>query len=152
MQQPSDTVRRLFEEAQACNQDWVDGKPTYAEKMAHTEDFTIAGPFGGPAMRGWTEQSSIGQARTAAQFKGGTSIAELVNSHECGDLIVLVMTERGEARFDGYDEPQAWSLRVTQIYKRLGDDWMIVHRHADPLVERRTMPETIALISKRETY
>jgi ketosteroid isomerase-like protein len=152
MQQPSATVKKLFAEAQTANQDWMDGKPTYADMMAHSEGFTIAGPFGGPAMKGWTEQSAIGQARTATQFKGGKTSIELVNSHESGDLVVLIMTERGEATFEGYDTPQAWSLRSTQIYKRTGDRWLIVHRHADPLVERRTLHETISLVAKRETY
>ena len=30
------------------------------------------------------------------------------------------------------------SLRVTVVFRRAGDRWQIVHRHADPLV--RTIP------------
>ena len=30
------------------------------------------------------------------------------------------------------------SLRVTLVFRRAGDRWQIVHRHADPLV--RTIP------------
>ena len=29
---------------------------------------------------------------------------------------------------------QDWSLRVTLVYRREGDEWRLVHRHADPLV------------------
>ena len=29
---------------------------------------------------------------------------------------------------------QDWSLRLTLVFRRVGDRWQIVHRHADPLV------------------
>jgi ketosteroid isomerase-like protein len=152
MGKPSATVQKLLEEARVGGQAWMNGKADYAEMMSHTADFTIAGPFGGPAIHGWTEQTRNAQAQVASWFKGGKTEIELVSSHESGDLIVLVMTERGEVKFDGYDKPQPWSLRSTQVYRREGGAWKIVHRHADPLVERRTLSEAIALVSKRETY
>lgn len=152
MSGPSATVQRLLEEARVAQQAWVNGSPAYGEMMSHTADLTIAGPFGGPVMRGWIDQFPIMQAQVAAQFKGGTSTIELVNSHESGDLIVLVITERSEVKFDGYDKPQPWSLSSTQVYRREGGTWKIVHRHADPLVEWRALNESIALVSKREKY
>jgi hypothetical protein len=30
--------------------------------------------------------------------------------------------------------PRSSSLRVTQVYRRDGSNWQVVHRHADPLV------------------
>jgi hypothetical protein len=30
-------------------------------------------------------------------------------------------------------QEQDWSLRVTQVYRREGAEWQLVHRHADPL-------------------
>ena len=30
--------------------------------------------------------------------------------------------------------PQDWSLRVTLAFRREGDEWRLVHRHADALV------------------
>jgi ketosteroid isomerase-like protein len=120
--------------------------------MARTDDFTIMGPFGGLPIRGWSEQSREAQARVAAQFKGGTADVELIASYESGDLIVLVLVERGRVQFDGSDEPRPWTLRTTQVYRREGDRWLVVHRHADPLIEFRNLNQTVTLVSKSERY
>ena len=62
-----------------------------------------------------------------------------------GDLLVLVLMETNEVKFDGYDKPQPWTLRTTQVFRRDGDHWSRLHRHADPLIKRRSLQETLAL-------
>ena len=42
------------------------------------------------------------------------------------------MIERRHGEVGGLPD-QDWPLRVTQIYRRDGSDWLLVHRHADPL-------------------
>ena len=44
------------------------------------------------------------------------------------------------------DQPeQDWSLRVTQVYRKDGADWELVHRHADPLAHGITVEQAAAL-------
>jgi ketosteroid isomerase-like protein len=148
----SPIVQKLLEESKRGLQAWVNGRADYAEMMSHAPDFTIAGPFGGAPIRGWSERSRTAQAQVASQFKGGTGDVELVASYETSDLIVLVIVERSQVKFGDNDNPQPWILRTTQVYRREGDKWLIVHRHADPLVEFRNLSETVALVAKREHY
>jgi ketosteroid isomerase-like protein len=138
-------VQRLLEEARSGTDAWMRGNSApFADLMAHTDAFTIFGPFGGPAGR-WGENFARVQAASAAQFQGATaSTVDLVQAHVSDDLIVLVLLERSLVRLAG-SEPQQWDLRVTQVYERDGADWKIVHRHADPLVVRRDLVQTIAL-------
>jgi ketosteroid isomerase-like protein len=89
-------------------------------------------PFGGEIERGFdpTPERIEGMKEF---FKSGHGVVELVESYASGDLAVLVVIERQRATVGDLDE-QDWSLRVTLVYRREGNGWVIVHRHADPIV------------------
>ncbi len=111
----------------------------------HSDGFRIFGPFGSAGPAGWSENFARTQAAAAAQFQGATSsTVELVQSYVSDRLIVLVMLEKNLVRLAG-SEPQQWDLRVTQVYEKEGTEWLIVHRHADPLVIRRSLTQTLEL-------
>lgn len=54
------------------------------------------------------------------------------------------MIERQHAQVGGLPD-QDWPLRVTQVYRRDGSDWQVVHRHADPLVHAVGLEQAAAL-------
>ena len=73
--------------------------------------------------------------RASAGFiEGGEAHLEHVETHARGDTLVVAMIERQHGRVEGRPD-QELSLRVTHVYRRKGDDWHLVHRHADPLVD-----------------
>jgi hypothetical protein len=53
-----------------------------------------------------------------------------------------VEIERFRARVGGQVEISDLALRVTCIYRREGEAWKLVHRHADPRVERQA-PQSV---------
>jgi ketosteroid isomerase-like protein len=152
MAELSKVAAQLLERTARANSAWVAGENQYADLMSNTPDLSAFGPFGGEALQGAIGPMRATQNKLAARFMDGRSKLELINCHESDGLVVLIFVERGEASFDGYDKPQRWTLRVTQVYQREADKWTVVHRHADPLIERRTFDEAIALVSKKETY
>ena len=105
----------------------------YLQLTPHAPGFTLMNPFGGEPSRYEERRTSLLAA--AGFFRGGTVTIDLVGAHASGDLLVLVMVERQRAAVGGLPD-QDWSLRVTQVYRRAGDDWLLAHRHADPLVNR----------------
>jgi hypothetical protein len=104
----------------------------YLELTPHASGFSLANPLGGAPQVYDDRAESIREA--ADFFEGGEAKIELIETHAWDDTLVLVMIERQHGRVGGLPD-QKWDLRVTQIYRRDGPDWLMVHRHADPLVE-----------------
>lgn len=141
-----DEVRRLVEALDQGRDAWIHGRleTSATDVMRQAADMTIFGPFGGDAARngpGFEER----QAAAAAAFRGGSGRCELVHAMSSGDLLVLVMIERNEVTFAGRDAAQPWVLRTTQVFRRDGERWLRLHRHADPLAARRPLDDTLAI-------
>lgn len=141
-----DELREIIARTEAANAAWVRGdwENGYGALISASNDASIYGPFGGPATVGgqsWAQRS----AEAVKQFMNGTSKLKVVSSYASGDLLVLVTLEEQTADLAGKPN-RPWSLRVTQVYRREDGQWKVVHRHADPLVRFRAMPETLALI------
>ncbi|WP_425231204.1 YybH family protein [Sphingomonas sp.] len=130
----------------AANAAWMNGDARgYAELNSHAEDFTIMGPFGGAPTRGFDAWNARAPA-VARSFRSGVSELDVIASYASGDLVVLVTIERQRGEIGGVAD-RDWTLRVTQVYRREGGAWRVVHRHADPLVHLRDMADTAALAS-----
>jgi ketosteroid isomerase-like protein len=115
----------------------------YLELIRHADDYLLMQPFGGPPARGFDRRPEHLSA-LAGFFKGGESTLEVAQSYASGDLVVLVVIERQHGEVGGLPD-QDWSLRVTQVYRRSGTAWELVHRHADPLVRPISIDRAAAL-------
>ena len=73
---------------------------------------------------------------------------EYVNGGANDDLAWLTFIERSTVEFvaDPEGVERRWDLRVTEIFRRSDEGWRRVHRHADPLVDRRPLGEVAALL------
>ena len=126
----------LTEEAAAA---WMRGDmDRYLALTHHARGFTLMDPGGGSARR-FDDRAESFQG-WKSPFAGGEARLEHVETHVWGDTAVLVMIERQHGEVGGLPD-QDWSLRVTHVYRREGSDWLLVHRHADPLVHTIDMDQ-----------
>jgi ketosteroid isomerase-like protein len=117
----------------------------YVDLVRHADVFTLLPPNGGPVSRHEHRAETL---RASPGFiTGGSARFEHVETHAWDDTLVLAMIERQHGRVEGGPD-QELSLRVTQVYRREGDDWRLVHRHADPLVESLSPSGLHALMSR----
>ncbi|HZC74103.1 MAG TPA: nuclear transport factor 2 family protein [Jatrophihabitans sp.] len=116
----------------------------YLGLFVHADDYTLIPPFGGAPRHGFdvSDEAVEGLSR----FFAGGEVAQLdvVQSYVSGDLVVLAVVERQRGEVGGLPD-QDWSLRVTMVFRRAGDDWQLVHRHADPLVHELGLHAAAAL-------
>jgi ketosteroid isomerase-like protein len=105
---------------------------SYLDLFVHADDYTLVPPFGGEPRHGF-DDSEHAVEQLSRFFTGGEAQVDVVQSYIAGECVVLVLIERQHGTVGGLPD-QDWSLRVTMMFRREGDDWRLVHRHADPLV------------------
>lgn len=142
---PNDAVAQLVQRADAANAAFIRGDMARWYELVGpiAGDFTLMQPFGGDTSRGF-DGTPARLERLARLFTGGEATLEIEQTYASDGLVVLVMIERQRGEVGGLPA-QDWSLRVTQVYRRDGDVWQLVHRHADPLLRDLGLPRTAAL-------
>jgi len=118
---------------------FINGDATlWKQNASHRDDATILGGFGGYE-KGWNE---VGQrydwASSHFQESGATEKFEYLNTGVSGDLAFTVGIEHQEGvQMVDQEKPAPRALRVTQIFRREDGVWKLLHRHADPLIEKK---------------
>ena len=144
-QNPDGIASQLFERAQRANAAFVRGdmKTWLRHAGPIARDFTLMQPFGGPTTHGFDTRDAH-LAEIGAGFRNGVAHSELEASYVSDALAVLVFIERQAIEVEGLPS-QDWSLRVTQVYRRRGDEWEFAHRHADLMVRHISLATAAAL-------
>jgi ketosteroid isomerase-like protein len=130
---------KTWEEAQVqgaiANRNLLQGDSTDLKNLySHSDDVTVFGGFGGNE-RGWKE---VGQRLdwAAAHFAGGSYEREILSAVEGADLAYIVSIETNRVREVGKSVEDMLVLRVTEIFRREDGAWRLMHRHADPQVNK----------------
>jgi ketosteroid isomerase-like protein len=109
---------------------------------SHGDDVTIMGAWGAHES-GWASASTRYDWAAARFIESGAVPAfQYLASGVSGDLAYTVAIERSAALVAGEQAPASMPLRVTHIFRREDDTWKMIHRHADPLIDK-TAPATV---------
>jgi ketosteroid isomerase-like protein len=101
---------------------------------SHNDPVTLFGAW--LVDSGWDGVSQVFE-RLASTFSDCTSYDfEMLAAGASGDLAYTLGYEHTSTSIRG--EPQSYTLRVTNIYRREDGEWKLVHRHADPVVDQET--------------
>lgn len=130
-----DTYRRALGE-------FVKGDPEpVLELFSRRDDVTLANPLGPPAV-GWSAVADASR-QAATTVSGGSISIEEVSRYSTPELGYVVELERTEVHVGGSEERSRITLRVTTIFRREDQAWMVAHRHADPITTPRDISSAI---------
>ena len=108
-----------------------DGGPVDA-LATDTAPASFFGPDGGMA----ADPAAIRAAyRSGAGMfaPGGESRLEVLDARASGDVAYWCGIQRATVRLASDGSQVEMALRITEIFRREGSAWRLVHRHADPL-------------------
>jgi uncharacterized protein (TIGR02246 family) len=117
---------------------FVKGDPSrVADLFSRSEDVTLANPLG-PPRRGRVDVEQATR-EAAAHFTDGSVQCDEVSRFCTPELGYVVQIERYELQLAGQEARSPSSLRATMIFRREGDAWRVVHRHADPITTAQSI-------------
>lgn len=134
----TDDFRDILQRFEDANRRFLDGDPEpYLALCLQSDDDTRMSALGG-CERGWPAVRAHYEA-AARRFSDGDADYDWQVVHVAGDVAYTVCIEHGQRRVDG-GERLISDLRVTQVWRRAGAAWKLVHRQADRAVVVQDFP------------
>jgi SnoaL-like domain len=137
-----DSSRRDFDamllEVESAQVQLVNGRADpFKSLWFHGDDVTLSGGLGGAIAKGWP-QVSARLDWVATQYADASRTHQEVSRFVGQDLAYVVLRETIRFKRPTDGKPVLQELRVTEIFRREGERWQIVHRHADSQVANET--------------
>jgi ketosteroid isomerase-like protein len=135
MSDDSNDFAEFMKQREAAARAYVRGEPGPLEEIVvRALPATFFGPQGG-ALQGASNVSAI-YRRDAAAFEAGETRFEVLQMAASGGVAYWTGFQHANARIGGQD--MHMKLRITEVFRREGDAWKLVHRHADPFASAKS--------------
>jgi ketosteroid isomerase-like protein len=137
-------VDELIEQYFRAQGEFLRGNPEPVKDLfSHTEDVTLANPYG-PPVRGWDEVAKSIEHAASLRSDGEFVEWQIVAKYVTAELAYVVQIERAEAKVGAREEITPIAVRATMNFRPEEDgEWKIVHRHADPITTPQPVESVI---------
>lgn len=128
-------AKRTFDEfladRQAAAKRYVSGDGTPLDALLpHEGEASFHSPSGDTVLG--AREVATRYMRDASSFVAeGETRFEVIQKVAVGDLAFFTGFQIAKVHLHGKSVPIEMRLRVTEVFRRDGDDWKLVHRHAD---------------------
>ena len=141
---PRGEFQTFLVELEAATTRFLNGDATRWKQIAsHRDDVTIMGAWGAYE-KGWREVGSRYDWAVERFVDSGARMqVEYLASGENGDLAYTIAIERSTVRVIGEEKPASMALRVTHLFRKENGAWKLIHRHADPIMDKTAPAATL---------
>ena len=130
----SDAWDRAIEQQRVALAAYVAGDPgPFWATYSNADDATIFGGFGGWA-KGWQDIEQR-TSWSSSQYHDGTGEPRILSSGHSGDIGYTIHLEHISVHTGPSATLVDKTYRVTHIFRWEDEQWKLIHRHADPLIE-----------------
>lgn len=136
-----DGLNEIIEGYRNALRSYVTGDPEpVLSFFSHEDGVTLANPTGVPPQQGFDEVAAAARGGATTFREGGSLNFTEVDVHfdevsrfGTSDLGYVLQLETYQGPVADSEQPGRMALRVTMIFRREGDAWKVIHRHADPV-------------------
>jgi len=133
---PSQDFQQFMKRRAEVARAYVNGDGAPLEGItAHSGAATFFPPLGG-FEQGADAVATRYQKDARAFTPGGETSFEVL--HVADDIAFWAGFQTAKVKMQGASGARDMKLRVTEVFRRIGGEWKIVHRHADMLTEPQT--------------
>lgn len=130
--QPSKEFEKFMQVRKAASDEFIKGNvDPLVQISAEHSPATIFGPKG-DCIQG-ADAVDAANENGSQHFNGGSNEFEIMHMAADDTLAYWVGVQHSVVKMQGKDSPVPMDLRVTEIFRRDGSEWKLIHRHADKL-------------------
>lgn len=139
-----DDARKSFlvfmEERKKAGSAYVNGDAGPVLSLTTAADpSSFYGPGGGH-IEGASKVRSSHEDGAKAFADGSWTELEVLHADASGDLAYWTGLQHAKVHFKGRDGEVPMKLRITELFRREGGAWKMIHRHADPMGDEQKKP------------
>jgi ketosteroid isomerase-like protein len=132
----SHDFQAFLKQREAASLDYVRGAGGSFQALVATQHDASFFPPRGGTVHG-TRETAERYAKDVHAFDPRTESSRFEVFHSAADEQLGYWTglQHATVRMKGSDHPMPMTLRVTELFRKEGGGWKLVHRHADPLAK-----------------
>jgi ketosteroid isomerase-like protein len=131
-----ETFEDFLTRREAVSTDYINGRSASLIAISAAVDPATFFPPSGARVRGAAAVNAANEQGAAIFGEGSKGHFEIWQSGSDGDLGFWTGIQHAEVMMKGKDASVSMQLRVTKVFRRKGDEWTLVHRHADAAAEK----------------
>ncbi len=129
----AESFDRFMQKRVAAARAYVNGDASPLDEIVARSGAASFFPPNGGIEKGANEVSARYDRDAKSFSRGGETQLEVLQSGADGDVGFWTGFQSAKVKMDGATEPVAMKLRITELFRRVGGEWKMVHRHADPM-------------------